>query len=99
MVQSITEEQKRKIIGLIQVIVPNAIIILFGSHARGTQRPGSDIDLAIDAGHPLGLHELGELIGVLEGTNLPYTIDIVDLHTTSEKLRESIKQEGIIWTS
>lgn len=96
---SVTEQQKKKIIGFIHVIVPGAKIILFGSQARGTQYPESDIDLAIDAGRTLQLDELGELMSVLEGTNLPYSIDIVDLHAVSNALRESIKQEGIVWSS
>ena len=94
---SITEPQKRKIIALIHAIIPNAKIILFGSQARGTQFVESDIDIAVDTGRALKIDALGELMGVLEGTNLPYSIDIVDLHTVSDAMQTSIKQEGIIW--
>ena len=99
MPQHITESQKKKIIALIHAIVPNAKIILFGSQARGTQAIESDIDLALDAGRRLTLSELGEVMGVLEGTNLPYSIDIVDMHAASESIKVSVKKEGIIWSN
>ncbi len=95
----ITEQQKKKIIALIHAIIPHAKIILFGSQARGTHVIESDIDLAIDAGRALELSELGELMGVLEGTNLPYSIDIVDLHTASHAIKTSIQKEGILWSN
>ncbi len=96
---TVTEQQKIKIIALIHAIIPNATIILFGSQARGTQVIESDIDLAVDAKRRLELSELGEVMGVLEGTNLPYSIDIVDLHAASPAIRVSIEKKGIIWSN
>jgi uncharacterized protein len=52
-------------------------VILFGSRARGTHRPSSDVDLALK-GKNLGLDTLAKLRYILEEeTNLPYFFDIV----------------------
>ncbi|HEV2917243.1 MAG TPA: nucleotidyltransferase domain-containing protein [Candidatus Babeliales bacterium] len=93
----ISQEQKTKIIRLIHAIIPDCRIILFGSFARNTQGNGSDIDLALDAKRKLTISELGEVKGVLENSYLPYSFDIVDIHTISASMQESIKQEGVIW--
>ena len=94
---AISEKDKKKIIGLINVIIPDASIILFGSRARGTQQAGSDVDLALDAGRKLDAYELAEIMGVLDGTNLPYRVDVLDLNTVSDTMRDSIQKEGILW--
>lgn len=52
-------------------------VILFGSRARGTHRPSSDVDLAIK-GKNLSIDTLAKLRYILEEeTNLPYSFDIV----------------------
>ena len=52
-------------------------VILFGSRAKGTHRPSSDIDLAIK-GKEITLDTLAKLRYILEEeTNLPYFFDVV----------------------
>jgi predicted nucleotidyltransferase len=95
---NISEKEKIKLIQLIRAIVPGITIILFGSHARQTATQSSDIDLAVDAGRPLTMAEYTEITGVLDGTNLPCSFDIVDLHKASAAMKESIEKDGIRWT-
>ncbi|NBO20104.1 MAG: nucleotidyltransferase domain-containing protein [Proteobacteria bacterium] len=62
---------------------------LFGSRAKGTQRPNSDIDLAV-----WGLRDDDaylRLCGELETLNSPYRFDVVRYETiTHQALREHI---------
>lgn len=51
-------KEQNLIVKLLSVIFPEAKIYLFGSRARGTHKVTSDIDLAIDAGHPLSSLDL-----------------------------------------
>jgi len=52
------------------------LLILFGSHAKGTAHGGSDVDLAFWASNPVDLTELsGELISSIHKND----IDVVDL--------------------
>lgn len=65
-------------------------VILFGSRARGTHRPSSDVDLAIK-GKNLTIDTLAKLRYILEEeTNLPYFFDIV-LYDRVES--EALKRE------
>jgi uncharacterized protein len=50
-------------------------VIVYGSRAKGNFRPGSDIDLALDA-PSLMFSELLQINGELDDLMLPYTIDL-----------------------
>jgi predicted nucleotidyltransferase len=69
-------------------------VILFGSRAKGTYKPFSDIDLAID-----GLEDELAVAGIalqLEELPLPYKFDVKSLDSiTSLPLIEHIERVGI----
>ncbi len=50
-------------------------VILYGSRAKGTHRPGSDIDLAL-LGEGLEERTLSRIDSELEHLLLPYTLDL-----------------------
>ena len=56
---------KEKIIALVYALQPNARIYLYGSRARSTNSPFSDIDLEIDTGEKLPIIELDEIKSVI----------------------------------
>lgn len=99
MSNTIPSEVKDQIIKHINVILPEAKIILFGSRARGTASKWSDIDIALDGGKPLPSVKVDEIKSVLQATNIPYKIEIVDFHMVTEQMKEAILQEGIVWKS
>lgn len=69
--------------------------ILFGSRAKGTFHPGSDIDIALK-GNGLKETVLELSIYLNQETLLPYQFDIVDYHSIdNEKLVEHINRVGI----
>jgi predicted nucleotidyltransferase len=59
--------------------------VLFGSRAKGTARPGSDIDLALH-GEGLDWRVLGRIEDELDDLLLPYTFSLLhhDARTDSE---------------
>lgn len=69
--------------------------IVFGSRAKGTHRPNSDIDIALDGNiSPL---EAESVAGDLEELPLPYRFDVVALrHVTNEALLEHIERVGVV---
>ena len=94
----IDELNKQKIINLITVLLPEAKIYLFGSRARGNNTERSDIDLALDIGAPIPRRIIGEIMSVLEATDIINSIDVVDLNgSISPTMRASILKEGIVW--
>ncbi len=91
-------EQKELIIRMLNGLLPGVKIYLFGSRAKGTYKDVSDIDLALDMGRKLDLSEIAQAQNVLEAVNILRKVDIVDLQSASEKLKNSILKEGILWT-
>lgn len=93
-------EVKNKIIAVVSALIPEAKIYLYGSRARGTYQPSSDIDLALDAGHriePYG--RIGELKSVLSELSIIYSVDVIDLHSVSEGMRKSVDEDKVLWKS
>ena len=72
----------------------SAHVYLFGSWARGTQRRGSDVDIAVDGETA---DKIGALRELLEESTIPYRVDLVDLRFASESLRREIRKDGITW--
>ena len=92
-------EHKDSIIKIISAFYPDAKIYLFGSYARGTAKQGSDIDVAIDTGKRLNLHEWQFLWNLLDALPTVQKIDLVDMYRIPEDMRESIIKEGVVWKS
>lgn len=68
--------------------------VIYGSRAKGTHRPGSDIDLTL-FGDGLDLDTLGKIATRLDESPIPYQVDvsIFDL-IENEGLREHIERVG-----
>ncbi len=62
-----------------------------------TSNPHSDIDLAIDCGQAVPLLDLATLIEAIDGLNIPFCVDIVDVQNTSPVIVEHINKYGILW--
>jgi uncharacterized protein len=52
-------------------------IWVFGSRARGTQRPYSDLDLLVEATPHLSKSERDSLMEAFEESELPFKVDLV----------------------
>jgi len=67
---------------------------LFGSRGKGIARPGSDIDLAIDA-PTFTRMDVHRLAGRIDELHLPVFTDVLALHLTDHKaVLDRIKEEG-----
>ncbi len=71
--------------------------ILYGSRAKGTYRPGSDIDLILE-GENLDLTILQKIENELDELFLPYKIDIsIRRHIKNPELQEHIQRVGKVF--
>jgi len=69
--------------------------ILFGSRAKGTNRPGSDIDLAL-AGADLDWRILGKIDDAMDDLLLPYRFSLVIYDNgTDPEVAAHIQRVGI----
>jgi predicted nucleotidyltransferase len=70
-------------------------VVLYGSRALGTHRPGSDIDLCIEA-ESLGLTELLFIENRMDDLLLPWKLDLSLLHQIDNPaLLDHIRRVGI----
>ncbi len=73
--------------------------IIYGSRAKGTYKPGSDIDLTL-VGDALSTQILGNIFFQLDDLLLPYTIDLsIFKNITTPELRDHIERVGAIFYS
>lgn len=90
-------KEQATMIRLLHALFPEVKIYLFGSRARQTHTERSDIDLALNNGRKLEFWEIARARNVLEALNIPQKIDIVDMHSISNAMKEIILKEGIEW--
>lgn len=71
--------------------------VIFGSRAKGTYRPGSDIDLAL-FGPWLDLDTLGRIAGQLDESPIPYQVGLCLFDAIDHPgLREHIERVGKVF--
>lgn len=97
--ENLDPRYKNEILRALEYHFPGAKVILFGSRAQGTNQPGADIDIAIDAGKKIELGELVRARLTLENTIIPFNMDLVDLNRVPQELRDTILSKGIVWKS
>ena len=71
-------------------------VYLFGSRVDQTEKISSDMDIAIESSLPLDLAKLGKIKEVFEESELPYTVDIIDLKRVSNAFRKNVLSQGVL---
>jgi type I restriction enzyme S subunit len=81
---------------ILQKHVPDREVWAFGSRARHTAKPYSDLDLAILGDDPLGLSVSAALSDDFTESDLPWKVDVVDWATTSDSFRRIIERDHVV---
>ncbi|GFO64469.1 nucleotidyltransferase domain-containing protein [Geomonas paludis] len=69
-------------------------VMIFGSRAKGTEKPYSDIDLAVIAPE-MGSAEFSRLLDELDALDLVFKLDVLHFDTLPQpKLRKTIELHG-----
>ena len=76
--------------------VPQHEVWAFGSRAKRSAKPYSDLDLAILTESPLGLSVSAALAEDFSESDLPYKVDVVDWAATSESFRKIIERDKVV---
>ncbi len=70
--------------------------VLYGSRAKGTFKPFSDVDITLQ-GEELTRRDLNHLLSAIDDLLLPYQFDLSLFHTlTNEDLIDHINRKGIV---
>ena len=68
---------------------------VFGSRANWTTKDSSDLDLAVEGPASLGHKAMVALEVAFEESNLPFTVDVVDLNVVSHSFKQIVKEQRV----
>ena len=82
--------------GILREHLPVGVKVwVFGSRTNWTTKDSSDLDLALEGENKLSHKLLGALKDAFEESNLPYTVDVVDLNAVSRDFKQIVKKQGV----
>lgn len=94
----VSDEHAQIINEILQKHFPEARFIVFGSRVIGSNKKYSDIDLAIHSRHSkVTSMDLANAKQDFIDSDLPFSVDLVNLNTVSESLKSKIEKEGKDW--
>ena len=91
----ITAGQRKTILALLQRHLPDTPAWVYGSRAKWTSRPQSDLDLVVFAA-PQQRRGVGNLREAFEESNLPFRVDLFVWDEVPETFREQIEMERVV---
>lgn len=68
----------------------------FGSRAKRTAKPYSDLDLALITQQALTLEQLATITDAFDASDLPIRVDVVDWAATSDAFRKIIERDRVV---
>ena len=68
---------------------------VFGSRANWTTKDSSDLDLAVAGPSKLDYRVMADLEIAFEESDIPYTVDVVDLNAVSSEFREIVEVQKV----
>jgi len=81
---------------ILQSHLPHTEVWAFGSRARGTPKPYSDLDLALITSQALPLSKLAQLHDAFDTSDLTIKVDLVDWASTGESFRTIIARDKVV---
>ena len=91
----ITTEQRKTILALLERYLPGAAAWVYGSRAKWTSRPQSDLDLMVFPASEQ--HDrVGALREAFEESNLPFQVDLFVWDEVPDSFRKQIETERVV---
>ena len=91
----ITADQKKTLLALLKRHLPNTTAWVYGSRAKWTARPQSDLDLVVFTTPDQDRH-VAELREAFEESNLPFRVDLFVWDAVPEPFRKEIEAEHVV---
>lgn len=92
----ITPRDWNDVLRILRERVPGMEVWAFGSRARRTAKPYSDLDLALMSVEPLSLEQLAGITDAFDTSDLPIRVDVVDWASTSDAFRKIIERDRVV---
>ncbi len=95
MALAVSDKELKVVRGILTRIVPDAEYLVFGSRLGRCYHRYSNLDIAIRAPEPLPLAQLSALEEAFAESDLPFRVDIVDLHRASPEFRRLVESHHV----
>ena len=92
---AISDTEWNIIRGILRRYIPQYSVWAFGSRARRTHKPFSDLDIAVIGERAIPLSTLAELNEAFSESDLPWKVDIVDWSSVSETFQRLIEGQKV----
>ncbi|AXN01900.1 MULTISPECIES: nucleotidyltransferase family protein [Acetobacter] len=92
----ITPEERAIVLRILNDIVPDREVRVFGSRVTGKAKPFSDLDLAIMGDAPLSLGTRARLEEAFSESQLPWKVDVIDWLKIDTDFQNIIRKNWII---
>jgi len=92
---AMTSDQRETLVSLLSRHLPDTEAWAYGSRAKGTARPASDLDMVVFA-KPEQARAVSNLRESLEESSLPFRVDLFVWNELPESFREHIEREHVV---
>lgn len=75
--------------------LPHAKVWAYGSRVQGTAKRFSDLDLAVEDKEELSISTWGNLHHAFQESDLPISVDILDMHAVKQPFRKIVMEQRI----
>ena len=93
---AVSDAEWKIIQNILNKFIPNFEVWAFGSRARFTQKPFSDLDIAVINNVPIELSKMADLHNAFSDSDLPYKVDIVDWQNTAKDFQDLILLDHVV---
>ena len=91
----ITAKQRQTVLALLARHLPNTTAWVYGSRAKWTSRPQSDLDMVVFA-TPEQASRVSDLEEAFEESNLPFRVDLFVWDAVPDQFRKKIEREHVV---
>lgn len=92
----ITPEERAIVLRILNDIVPDREVRVFGSRVTGKAKPFSDLDLAIMGDEPLPLETRARLEEAFSESDLPWKVDVLDWKLTERNFQNLALSRNVL---
>jgi type I restriction enzyme S subunit len=91
----ITKAQRKTIISLCNLLLPNTTVWAYGSRVKWTARPNSDLDLVVFCDE-CQLERIAPLVEAFEQSDLPFRVDLFVWDNVPEQFKKQIEANYVV---
>jgi predicted nucleotidyltransferase len=81
---------------ILKQYVPEYKVVVFGSRAKNTARPRSDLDLCLIGDNPLPINHIAVLEEAFSSSDLAIRVDVVDWARIQPSFRNIIEKDSLV---